>query len=387
MATNAAALTPRDLASILGRNQGPEKFFDQPFAALTAPMIPKNLNLARPCERIHLVWRGRVTIGVANYAAVAAEAPQTILQSVRITGTHRRYGSLIPVDITGAWAFALSRLTRERGCSLYINGVRQPELNVPLAQVGATFGNVGAYDLEIHYDIPVGPILPPNSKLAVIPFMWTAPDWADTMQIQPFFGDATSFGTPGVGTTVAFSAFGGAGGVPTLSIFQNYEILGPLANAIAPAIVIRSSRGVGAPAQTTNNAVRLTLLQKQRTTNIFFKAGQLLAGSSAGVSVFGAMDDALLDFTQPIVDNKPIRNNQSNLASKEYLGYAFATVIPGGYNGFTFDDSMNPLTFYRGDQIPGGSTFELDANVLKTNVLGQVEVLQEQVIGDPQGGS
>ncbi len=80
MAADAQQFSPRDVASIIGRNQGPEQFFQQPFAALTSPIIPKNLNVNRPCERISIQWKGRVTITVANYTAIAAESPQTIFR-------------------------------------------------------------------------------------------------------------------------------------------------------------------------------------------------------------------------------------------------------------------------------------------------------------------
>jgi hypothetical protein len=387
MATTAKQYSPRDLASILGRNQGPEPFFQQPFAAGASPIIPKNINVNRPLERLHLVFQGRVTITVANYTAVAAEAPQTILSRVRLTGQHRKYGSLTPIDCSGATLFALSRLTRSRGSSLYINGVRQPELNVPLAQAPATFGNVGVYDLEIHYDIPLGPILPVGSKISTIPFHFMNADWADTLQLQLFFGDQTSFGTPNAATVVAFTAFGSNAGAPLVTVEANYEILGPLSAQIASAVVIRGEQLQTAPVAANGNSVRLQLLQKQKTTNIFFKTGNLLAGSGPGVSVFGAMSDQILDFTQPVVDNKPIKNNQLNVALKEYSGYAFNTVLPQGYNNFTFVDSQNPLTFYRGDLLAGGSTFELDTNVIGGGATAAVQVLQEQVIGDPGGAS
>jgi hypothetical protein len=387
MSTTPKQFSAHDLASILGRNQGPEPFFQQPFAAGASPIIPKNINVNRPLERLHLVFQGRVTITVANYTAVAAEAPQTILSRVRLTGQHRKYGSLVPIDCSGATLFALSRLTRSRGSSLYINGVRQPELNVPLAQAPATFGNVGVYDLEIHYDIPLGPILPVGSKISVVPFHFLNSDWADTLQLQLFFGDQTSFGTPAGGTVVAFTAFGSNAGAPLVTVEANYEILGPLSNQIASAVVIRGEQLQVAPVAANGNAVRLQLLQKQKTTNIFFKSGTLLAGSGPGVSVFGVMSDQILDFTQPVVDNKPIKNNQLNVALKEYSGYAFNTVLPQGYNNFTFVDSQNPLTFYRGDLLAGGSTFELDTNVIGGGATAGVQVLQEQVIGDPGGAS
>lgn len=386
-APNAKSFSVRDVASLLGRNQGPELFFQQTFNTLQSPIIPKNINLNRPMERIHIVWRGRVTIGVANYTAVAAEAPATIIQRIVLRGTHTRFGSLTPIDMTGATAFSWVRMFRQRSNSLLINGVRQPEPNVPYQQVGATFGNVGTYDLEIHYSIPLVPVLGTNSKISTVPFLYMNQDWNDTLQLQLFFGDQTSFGTPNAGTTVAFSAFGSGAGSPLVSIFTNYEILGPLAPTISPAVVLRSSQTVTAPVAAASNNQRLVLLQKQKTTNIMVKSGTLLANSSAGVSVFGALSDVLLEQTQIIVDNKPVRNNFNNFAEKEYAGFAFNTVLPQGYLNFTFVESMQPLTYYRGDLLAGGSTFELDTNVLTTNAANAVEIIQEQVIGDPQGGN
>lgn len=376
-------LTVRDVASIVGRNQGPEQFFQQAFVALQSPIIPKALNVNRPCERISIVWRGRIVIAGANYTAVAAEAPQTLLQRVRLTGTHAKYGSLTPVDLTGATIFALTRLFRQRTSSVYINGVRQGDPSVPFAQVGATFGNIGTYDVEIYYDLPLVPILPPNSLPTLVPFHFMEKDWADTLQLQLFFGDLSSFGTPDALSTVAFTAFGSGAGTPTVTIFQNFAILGPIEDRINSAVVVRSEQTLTAPISAVQNNTRLILLQKQKTTNIIFKTGTLLTGTSPGVSVFATLRDDMLNFTQPIVDNKPIRNNQDNGMEKEYAGYAFDTVLPGGYNNFTFVDSVNPLTYYRGDLLAGGSTFELDTNVVVAPANAAVNVLQEQVVGDP----
>lgn len=386
-ASPAVNLTARDVASILGRNQGPELFFQQTFSTLTSPIIPKPVNVNRPLERFHIVWRGRVVIGVANFTAVAAEAPQTIIQRIRLIGTHKRFGALVPMDITGATAFVLMRLFREgRGNSEYINTTRQAEPSVPFAQTLANFGNTGTYDIEIHYSLPVAPILPSSSRIAVVPFLFQQTDWADTLQLQLFFGDQTSFGTPGGTTTTTFSSFGSGSGSPLVSIFTNYDILGPLATSIASAVVLRSEQLSTTLTAIANNQ-RVQLLQKQKTTNIIVKSGILLTGTSGGVQVYASLSDTILDFTQPIVDNKPIRNNFSNFAQKEYAGLAFSTVLPQGYLNFTFLDSLNPLTYYRGDLLAGGSTFELDTNVVSANANNGVAVIQEQVIGDPVGGA
>jgi hypothetical protein len=378
----ASSYNASQLAQILGRNQGSELFFQQPFAALTSPFINKPMNVTRPWQALHIIFRGRVTIGVANFAVVAAEAPQTILQRVRLTGQHRVFGSVVPIDMTGATMFAWTRLFRLRSPSLIINGVRQPDPNVPFAQVGATFGNVGAYDLEIHYYLPLVPILAEGSKLASVPYMYMGKDWGDSLQLQLFIGDATSFGTLGVGTTVAFTAFGSGAGTPTFTVNQVFEILGPLSRNVNPGLVVRSSQNIVAGMTAAGNTLQIALLQKKKTLNIMLKTGLLLAGSSAGVQVFSTLLDNMLEMTQPTVDNKPIRNNSNNFAAKEHGGYVFGTILPQGYLNFPFDDSMSPLTAYRGDQVDGASTFQLQTNVLTTNAQQAVEVLQEQVFGD-----
>jgi len=388
MATSPAAIIPAShythtqLAQILGRNQGSELFFQQPFVPLTAPFINKPMNVTRPWQALHLIFRGRVTIGVANYAVVAAEAPQTILQRVRLNGTHNVFGSVVPIDMTGATMFAWTRLFRLRSPSLYINGVRQPDPNVPFQQIGATFGNVGFYDLEIHYYLPLVPILPPSSKLSSIPYMYMGKNWGDSLQLQLFMGDLTSFGTPGVGTTVAFSAFGSNLGSPTITVNQVFEILGPLEPNVDPGLVVRSSQNVTAGMTAAGNTLQIALLQKKKMSNLLIKTGNLLAGTSGGISVFQNLLDNMLDFTQPTVDNKPIRNNTNNFAAKEHAGFVFATILPQGYLNFTYVDSMSPLTAYRGDQVEGASTFAIFTNVLTSGAQQAVEVLQEQIFGD-----
>jgi hypothetical protein len=378
-------LTARNIASILGRNQGPELIFQQQFIPLASPFLPQNLNLNRPMERIHIVFQGRVTVTGADYTAVAAEAPQTILQRVRLTGTHRVFNALVPLDMSGATIFVYPRLFRQRGCSEYINGVRQPEPNVPFFQIPATFGAIGVYDLEIHYDIPLTPILPPSSKLGGIPFLFMEADWANTLQLQLFMGDSSSFGTPAGGTAVAFTAFGSNAGSPLFTILANYEILGPLAGQIQGAVVVRNEQLQTANVASAGQNLQLQLLQKQKTTNVVIKTGQLLAGTSPGVQVYATLTDQLLEQTQIQVDNKPVRNNFLNAAAKEYAGFAFDTVLPEGYLNFSFIDSTNPLTYYRGDKVAGGSTFQVQTQVKNTLALAAANIVQEQVFGTPGG--
>jgi hypothetical protein len=381
----APKLSRRALASLMGRFQAPEKIIDQNFTALQSPILPRNINLTRPLESLKVVWRGRVVIGTAAISPVAAEAPQTVIQRIRLTGTHRVFNQLAPIDITGATAFVWPRLFQLRSNTLIINGTKQADPGVPFAQAAATFGNTGTYDLEIHYDVPLTPFFPPSSRISTVPFFYMPQDWADTLQLQLFFGDGTSFGTLGT-ATVTFSSFGSGSGSPVVSVFANYSLLGPLANSVKAAVTVRNEfTQVGGTLAAVGNAQRILLLQKQRTTNLICKNGVMLTGTSAGVQVYASLSDVNLDRYIINLDNKPVRNNQANFVQKEYMGRQFNTILPGGYNGFTFVDSMNPLTMYRGDLIPGGSTFELDADVVTSNANGSIGVVQEQVFGNPGG--
>lgn len=381
----AKQLSRRNIASLLGRNQGPEQFFQQTFSPLTSPILPQNINLNRPLERLHIVAQFRVTITGHDYDVVAAEAPQTLLQRVILKGTHRVFNALTPIDMQGATIFAYSRLFRQRGCSLYINGVRQPEPNVPFFQIPSTFGAIGTYDVEVHYDLPLTPILPPSSKLGSIPFMFMEADWANTLQLQLFFGDKSSFGTPNAATVVAITAFGQNSGSPVFTVLTNYEILGPLAGQIQGAVCIRNEQAATGNVSQAGANKQLALLQKQKTLNVVIKTGSVLLGTSAGVQVFASLTDQMLEQTQIQVDNKPIRNNFMNAAAKEYAGYAFDTVLPEGYLNFPFDDSTNPLTYFRGDKVAGGSTFQLQTAVANAIENPLCTIVQEMVFGTPGG--
>lgn len=381
-------LTVRQAASLLGRNQGPEFFFQQPWTALNNVVIPKAINLNRPLERLHFVLQGRIAVTVANMTSVFPESLQNLIQTIRMTGTHAAFKSITPINLTGADAFAWPKLFRPRGSSIYVNGARAENLDIPAGFPAGTgfLGTTAASpsDIEVHYDIPLVPVLPAAAKVSVVPFLYQQKDWGDTLQLFMTFADQTALGAVG-GATVAFSAFGSGAGNPQLFLFTNYEILGALAESISSAVVIRNTQNVP-QAQITAQAStlqRLNLLQKQKTTNVLLKSGLLAAGTSGGVSVYSALSDTIFQQTQLIVDNKPIRNNFLNAAYKEYAGYSFDARLPQGYLPFSFIDSMNPLTAYPADQLAGGSMFEIDSQIATGNAANFAEVIQEQYLGVP----
>ena len=388
-------LTARQVASLLGRNQGPEFFFQQAWTALNNVVIPKSINLNRPMERIHGVWQGRIAVGTANISPVYPESVQNLIQTWKLTGTHAAFKAITPINLTGADAFAWPKLFKPRGSTIYVNGARSENLDIPAGFPAGTgfLGTTGGspYDTEIHYDIPLTPVLPVATKPALVPFLYQQKDWGDTLQLFLTFADQTALGTIGT-AVVTFTALGSGAGTPQLFLFTNYEILGALAESISSAVVIRNTQNIpsGVLGATASTLQRLNLLQKQKTTNVMVKVGTQATGTSGGVTVYATLESQTapqLQQTQLIVDNKPVRNNFLNTAYKEYQAYAFDARWPQGYLDFSFIDSMNPLTAYPADQLAGGSVFELDSQVATAPANAFGEVIQEQYLGVPGASS
>jgi hypothetical protein len=386
-AANANRLTAGKISRLLGRNQGPEFFFQQQWTPLQTVQIPKNVNLNRPLERIIIKWEGRITI--ATHPVVTfPEALQSLIQQVQLQGTHQRFGALVPLQLTGADIFAWPSLFKTVGNQLLINGVRVNPMGVPNGIPTTTFGNAGTYDIRIFWEIPLVPVVPPAAKLNCVPFLFMQEDWSDTLFLQLTMGDASSLGTQAAGGTTVFSAFGSDAGNPQFFVYTNYEILGALANKISTATTVRAIQQVpqGNITAQSANLVRLAQLQKYKTLNAVLKSGLLAAGTSPGVQVYSALSDTIFQQTQIRVDNKAIRNNLDNLTYKDYLRHAFdALDQPEGYLPMSFMDSLNPRTAFDGDQVSGGSTYEVDSQILTANGANYAEVIQEYFQGVPSG--
>ncbi len=372
--------------AVLGRYQGPEQFATTTHTgAVTQTVIPKNLSMNRPLAFLWLRWKGRVVIAGANFSAVAAEAPQTIINRIIVQGTFKGT-SLTPINLSGATAYAYARMFGIRGSSSYIGTTRQAELSSPLAQTLANFGNTGTYDLDIWYAIPTFPIVSASSRAQnIVPYLWQPADWADTLQVTLNFGDQTSFGTPAGMTTTTFTAFGSGAGSPTCEIYTEYAILGPLRAGFRTAAVVRNENSINSGVTALATNVRIMQLQKQKTTNVIVKSGVQLTGTTSGVSVFASLNDTTLETTQIIVDNKPIRNNRSNLASKESIGYKFTTIEPQGYLPFSFIDSQSARTAFRADLpsvVGSGSDFGLYSDIIAANANTVINVIQEMIFAD-----
>jgi hypothetical protein len=389
-ANPSAKLSPGSVARLLGRNQGPEFFFQQAFVPLQTVQIPKNVNLNRPLERLTILWEGRITIAGANMASVFPEALQSLIQQIQLQGQHKTYGALVPLQLTGADVFAWPALFRTTGCAININGVRVNPLGKPNGLPLATFGNTGTYDIQVFWDVPLVPVLPAAAKLNAVPFLYMQSDWGDTLNLQLIFGDASSLGTLGGGGSLAFTAFGSTTGNAQFFVYTNYEILGALADKLTTATTIRSIQQVpqGNITAISSNLSKIAQLQKYKTLNAVVKTGLLAAGTSAGVQVYSALSDTVLEQTQIRIDNKSIRNNLKNAVFNEYLRFAFESEHkPEGYLPITFVDSLNPRTAFDGDKVSAGSTYEVDSQIATGNGANYAEVIQEYFQGVPAGSN
>ncbi len=173
-------------ASVLGRFTGPELFFQQNIALTAAggPLrvnLPRTLNLNRPVADIFISLRGRATVTVGNYTAVAPEAMPNLLQNVQIQGIHKDFGNITPIQMSGATAFYWPSMFQARGNGTsLINGVYQ-QFPAGRPQVSNFLGTVGTHDFVTIWRIPVGPMLGQGqaTKRQYTNFMWMAKDWTD----------------------------------------------------------------------------------------------------------------------------------------------------------------------------------------------------------------
>jgi len=373
--------------SVIGRFQGPELFHSQSIS-LTTPnslSIPRVLNLTRPLAEILIDIRFRVAVTVANYADIGTEAPQNILQRIRLQGIHRKFGAVTPIDISGATAWVWPRLFQGTPGYLQINGTRPAEPTVPFAEtfLGTTAGS--PYDVILIYRVPVYPLygIGMSTKRQASAFFMMPQDWADSLQLRLDFGDASALGDP-TGATTAFTAFGSGAGSPTVSVHLNYAILGQVANGMNNNGVCIRNEQLFATLTAIANKQRISVLQKQITTGLIIKSGVTeTTGQSVGVQTYESLSDTLLENTQVLVDNKPIRNNNDNLVQKAYYSGMFNTVHPQGYLNMSFVDGQNGLLAYRGDGLPAGSQFELVSDVLSASANNRVALVQEMVYGGP----
>ena len=373
-------------ASRLARLQGLEPFHSQSLAVgatggAQTVQIPKTINLNRPLESITIQLKGRLAISVGNYADPAPQSFSNLLQQVTLSGTHRKHGSVTPIRMSGATAFVWPRLFGFVGNDLIINSARVTDAGRPFADEHVLTTASSPLDFLVQWSIPMGPVFPPDpmTRRLAAQFYLQPADWQDSLQLQLSIGDSSALGDP-TGATTAWTGFGSGAGAPTLSVFCNYAIWGELANDIQSRVLVRNEQPLTGFAG-ASTAVRLALLQHQTTTNIVVKTGiREATGQSAGIVTLESLSDVQLDRTQLSVDNKTVRNNSDNLASKGYYSRMFGTIQPQGYYLISFVEGQSPLLAYPGRGLLGGAQLELISDVIAANANNYQTVTQESIL-------
>ncbi|MGH9373371.1 MAG: hypothetical protein ACRD15_17765 [Vicinamibacterales bacterium] len=375
----------------LGRFTGPVPFYSttNTFAAPNTIRVPNPVPLSKALESILVVLRFRLAITVANYTVGVPEAPQTLLERLVVRGNHSRLGGQIPIDISGATAFVWPNLSTPFATNLRMGATyaRSADPGQPFVQtLGLSTGAIGSYDVEVVYQIPVGPFLGNGATeiRSLMPFLWRAEDWGDSLQVELQLGDRTSLGTPAGTTVTTWTAYGSAAGSPSVEVFLNYSLMGQLSGIGQGGFLVRTEQAA-VPALTgiATDQQLGSFLRRAVTTRVLTKSGILLAGTSAGVTVFGSLSDLQLDRTRLVVDQKAIRDTARNYAMKAYLQRMFGCVHPEGYFDLDFCESGNPLLALRLDQSPPGVQAMLRTDVLTANAANRQNIVQEYVIGGP----
>lgn len=347
------------------------------------------LNLTRPIESLSILISMRVAVSVGAYVSVAPEAPQNFIQNINLQGNHKDFGAVTIRNISGASAYAWGRMFQlETGGGEYLiskAGGALTRAAGPGRPFTSTFdGAIANHDMLLFLHVPMGPTLMPSARTRKqsINFLLQPLDWGNTLQIRLTLGDASSLGNP-TGATVAFSGFGGTGN-PLIQVFANYALLGDFQNKLQRSGVVVLNE-VNLPSQTAlGTNVALYQLPHQITTTVALKTGTILAaGLTAGVDTLGTLSDVQAEATQLVVDNKPLRNNVSNMMEKSYHERMLNTIVPEGYFPLTFIDGGTSLLSYRGDRLPGGSQLSLQSNIISAAAGNRQRLLQEYILGGP----
>jgi hypothetical protein len=370
---------------VLGRYGGPELIYSTTTTmAGVANIRPNNpIPLSRALESLHVIWRGRLVIGTADYTNGGPESPQTLIERIVVRGNHRRWNNQVLVDISGATAFASLRCYQARG-NVALNGTTLVgDLSSPLPSTGINAGTQGTYDLEIHYEIPAAPWGAWNARMAV-PFLWREEDFGNSLQIEITVGDRTSLGTPAGTSTTTWTAFGSAAGAPSIEIYGNYAMMGPLQGVGDNGIVLRTEMIASPSATGIASGTQLgAQLRKAVTTNLLLKTGIIRTGTTAGVNIFASLSDVQLNRTRIMAAQKSIKDLRNNYATKAYYATKFGAYAPQGYLPLSWIEGGSIYAALRAQDMPDGAQFSIETDVLTASADNRQQWVQEMVYGGP----
>jgi hypothetical protein len=357
------------------RLQGPNFFQDLVLNQTNTEFIPVG-DLTRPKWMWGLLCelKGRLSIATAAALNATAEAPQSLINYIKVDGIHKVLGQRTIFYERGPSCIASANMYgRGRALTLVNGGI------VPNAASTA----IGNYDFDIAYLIPFPPQGIPLNQQAL--FMLKTEDWKQ-LQIRISFGDATALFGNLNGAAFTFTGFGGVGSSPIFSINTIEPQLGSFRNSINPALVTRTWQDVTTPftASSLTDGLLAQLSVGLRHRGMILKTGTIRTGASGGVTVFAqnGLSDAVV--TRPLVklDQALIRNPKNTFAAKEWTGWAQAATQPTGYSLHEFAEGGDIRTVFPAHKLTTANKFEMRGDVTAA-ANQQGELIEERIEGNP----
>jgi len=392
---------PQALLKAVGRDQGPQLWFQSPFTPATSGNIqvqsPSFADLSRPASHVKVVLRYRATIGTAAYASLNAEAPQNLLQNVYLFGKRARTNSTTIYNGSGATLFALNSMFETDGSAArqFITTpggayTRMPRLGAPMGLTVGTgsgnFGGLGAWDVSSEYVIPFGPF-GGNPKTDFL-FSQRDADWSRTMQMILTIGGNTgattdNFGVKGTSGTLAFTGYGGTGSpmvfvylVPTLQDGNTADT--KIINMYRSGVIQRATQNPSASMTATATQQLLALLQNYDTPRIITKAGVTTA-----LGDYSSLSDSILTKQYLTIGGKPITQFNDQWSQQGWYEEKAQGQAPAGYNLIDFVGGGVRMHWGRILRAPkAGEQFNIASDVVGA-ANQSAEILQEQVLEEP----
>jgi hypothetical protein len=335
-ATAGGAANKRRFIAHITRDQGPEYEQTLAFTNTTALTTPTSLRTDRKITVIQLHVKGRITNGAAPVVyrtgpqilgANSGAALFSLIQQFDIKGQHARYGALTPILMRGEAAAEWIAMFKSRYQPSYrvsINGA------TPVAQGPLSGAANATNDFEFVLPIPLYPsgISPSEESFYAL----HGPDWPGNLFVDVLTADPTALGVTlaSLANGGAVTAYGSAAGNGSIDILTERPLVGKdLASNIRPAITFRTS-----VYQQPTNVVQAggaagsdlaDLIVGKDTTRILLKTGTQLAGTSAGVTTFGSLSDAIVTNTFFSLDSRGLRFQGANrdLCLQDYMARAY----------------------------------------------------------------
>jgi hypothetical protein len=390
------ALTRQQVAQIY-RPTGPKRIsIGNAWASGGNLNIVQGVDLSLPLRGLRFVVKGRLVIGGADLASVHPEGLLNMISRVLITGTNNRQGGNVTLyDCDFATLFGIQHLFQQRAATMEvvlsaINTIRStPSTPYPAAAASFAggYGTItqGTYDFIITMDLPFSPFA--ASPVAVPGFLVRQDEWGNSLQIQLTYGTQANaavegfYGTGAAGTTYTWTSYASGAGSPTVDVYGLPIIMGNDVKAlVTPGFLSRAQQPLTAVLQSALTNGNLLDLQKVATSRVFFKVG-----TSTLAPYFATLSDTNVTALGILIGgNRVVREVDDIFAHKQSLVHQYGRDPIQGYNCFDFIQSGNPFSAYPGDQVGGGTSFQLVANVTGVaNAYGIV--IQEQMPYAPSG--